>query len=161
MVASPDGSVVYVGADFTTVDGAARNGIAAFSAATGALLSGFTANLNSSIRALATTNSAVYVGGSFSTANSVSRGRLAAYAFAGALQGWNPGANSTVYSMTMTPDNARVIGGGGFTRLAGAAAVGMGSVDAASGASRPWAANQALHRYVRLSGRQPRRSAFA
>ena len=37
ITASPDGSRVYVGGDFTAVDGAARGHVAAFDTATGAL----------------------------------------------------------------------------------------------------------------------------
>ena len=46
--------------------------------------------------------------------------------------------------MVMAPDNSRVIAGGGFTTLNGQSANGMGSVDATTGATLPWAANQGL-----------------
>ena len=39
VTASPDGSVLYVGGEFTTVDGQSRSRIAAFNTATGALIS--------------------------------------------------------------------------------------------------------------------------
>ena len=62
--ASADGSRVYVGGDFTTVDGAARGHVAAFSTATGALLS-WAPNIGGQVRALAVTDDTVYVGGNY------------------------------------------------------------------------------------------------
>ena len=46
--------------------------------------------------------------------------------------------------MVLAPDSSRVIVGGSFTSLTGTPAYGMGSVDAATGAVLPWAANQAI-----------------
>ena len=65
IVASPNGSTVYVVGDFTKVDGVTHNRIAAFSTATGNLISTFTGNLNGSTKAVTANNSTVYVGGSF------------------------------------------------------------------------------------------------
>jgi PKD repeat protein len=144
IAASADGSVVYVGGEFTAVDGVAHNYLAAFATATGALISTFTPSLNNTVQALAATNSTVYVGGRFTTANGSSRLRLAAYTAAGALTTWNPGADGYVGSMTLSPDRTRLIVGGYFTTLAGVTATGMGSVSATTGASQPWAANTVI-----------------
>src|SRR4051812_33098590 len=56
IVASPDGSRIYVGGDFTTVDGAARGHIAAFNVATGALITTFAPTGNGRVYSLAATN---------------------------------------------------------------------------------------------------------
>ena len=73
IAASPDGSRIYVGGDFTTVDGGNRYRIAAFNTATGAVISSFRPVVDSQVRAIAATNTAVYVGGTFSTVNGVAR----------------------------------------------------------------------------------------
>jgi outer membrane protein assembly factor BamB len=65
ITASPDGSRVYVGGDFTTVDGQARGHIAAFDTATGALDPNFKPNVGAEVRAITANNTTVYVGGNF------------------------------------------------------------------------------------------------
>ena len=50
---SADGSRVYVGGDFTTVDGVARGHVAAFDTATGALVRTGRPNVGGQVRALA------------------------------------------------------------------------------------------------------------
>src|SRR3712207_2154462 len=49
IAATPDGSRIYVGGDFTTVDGQARGRIAAFSTATGQLVPDFRPSFNSQV----------------------------------------------------------------------------------------------------------------
>ena len=46
--------------------------------------------------------------------------------------------------MVLAPDDSRVIVGGAFTTLNGAAAYGMGSLSTTTGAQMPWAANQVI-----------------
>ncbi len=53
VTAAPDGSRIYVGGDFTAVDGVARGHVAAFDTATGALDPTFKPNVSSQVRALA------------------------------------------------------------------------------------------------------------
>ena len=69
--ASPDGSCVYVGGDFTSVDGVARSRIAAIDVKTGALTP-FNPTLSGPVDSIATTASTVYLGGTFTAANGVS-----------------------------------------------------------------------------------------
>ena len=64
MAVSPDGTTVYVGGSFTTVDGKPRNHIAAFSTTTGALLS-WNPDVERPGRPIATFGNNVYIGGSF------------------------------------------------------------------------------------------------
>jgi PKD repeat protein len=147
VAASPDGSRVYVGGDFTTVDGAAHNHLAAFSTATGALVSTFTASVSGRIRGISATNSTVYFGGNFFSLNGSTRTRLAAVtASTGAnISTWRPTADDDeVWAMTLSPDMTRVIVGGRFSTLNGVAAYGMGSLDASTGETLAWAANQTL-----------------
>src|SRR5699024_8321594 len=49
---SPDGSRVYIGGDFTTVDGQTRQRIAAFNTATGALITTFAANVGARVKSI-------------------------------------------------------------------------------------------------------------
>jgi hypothetical protein len=140
VVPAPDGSRIYVGGDFTTVDGQTRNRIAAFDTATGALVASFQPSLSSRVRALAATNTTLYVGGNFFSAGGSPRTRLAAFDTAtGALRPWAPTADDNeVFTMAMAPSGSRVIIGGRFTSLNGSTHVGIGAVDATVGADAPW-----------------------
>ncbi|WP_324276041.1 hypothetical protein [Blastococcus brunescens] len=62
VAASPDGSRIYVGGDFTQADGQTRNRIAAYSTATGQLIPDFRPNVSSRVNAIAVSGSTVYVG---------------------------------------------------------------------------------------------------
>jgi hypothetical protein len=76
---SPDGSILYLGGRFTTVDGVARPNIAAVSAATGALLPWAPKlSATSTVFAVTTTPSgAVYLGGQFAVVNGTGRANAA------------------------------------------------------------------------------------
>ena len=148
ITASPDGSRIYVGGDFTTVDGATRGHVAAFKTATGALDPSFAPSVSNQVRALAASASTLYIGGSYGSVNGSTRSNLAAVnASTGALlPSWKPAAqNGVVWSMVLAPDASRVIVGGSFTSLSGTPAYGMGSISTNATADiLPWAANQAI-----------------
>ncbi|WP_375477266.1 LamG domain-containing protein [uncultured Jatrophihabitans sp.] len=147
VAASADGKTIYIGGDFTTVNGKTHSHIAALDATTGAPISTFTANASTTVKSLIATPTALYAGGAFTTANGVARSRLAAYTPAGGLTAWAPSADYTVNAMTLTPDKSKVVVGGAFDDLNGVESFGIGAVDAASGASVPWAVNQTLRDY--------------
>mgnify|MGYP003042446127 CR=1 FL=1 len=142
VAAAPDGTKVYVGGDFTAVDGEQRGHIAAFDTATGALDPDFHPWVNDRVQALSITASTVYAGGQFTQVNWVARKNLAAFTPTGALLDWAPTANAIVTAMVAVPAQSRVIVGGRFTQLNGAANYGSGSLDAVTGENRPWAINQ-------------------
>jgi PKD repeat protein len=146
---SPDQTRIYVGGEFTsvTINGTAtaRSRIAAFNAATGALITTFNPPVNSSVDALAVTNSTVYAGGSFAGVGNQDRSRLAAFSASnGALLAWAPAATGgDVWSMTINPAGDRVVVGGSFTALNASSnpGYGLGMVDATTGANLPFAVN--------------------
>ncbi|MFC4055974.1 hypothetical protein ACFOY4_40325 [Actinomadura syzygii] len=136
---SPDGSRLYVGGDFTKVDGLRRGKIASFDLPGGAL-NGFQHEVNSRVQALTASATTVYAGGFFTSVDGTPRQRLAAFAAAGgALTAWAPTADRGVHAMILSPDGTRVIVGGDFNRLNGNPPHGLGSVLASTGASAPWA----------------------
>ena len=143
--ASPDGSRIYIGGDFRSVNGVVRNRLAAFDTATGALDTSFAPSASAQVRALAVTASTVYAGGVFGNAGgtgsaSVTRKRLAAFSRStGALLPWAPTADDDqVEALVASPDGSRVVVGGRFQSLNGSPRVGVGAVDGTSGATQTW-----------------------
>src|SRR3954452_11434982 len=78
--ASPDGTKLFVGGTFNTVNGIAAQKVASLNLTTGAPLASFAfANsTNNAVTALEATNSTVYIGGRFSRVNGVLKTGLAA-----------------------------------------------------------------------------------
>ncbi|GGC16506.1 PKD domain-containing protein [Cellulomonas carbonis] len=146
IAASPDGSRIYIGGDFTQVNGATVWRIAAVDAATGALIPSFTPRADAKVRSVVATADTVYFGGLFSAVGGQVRTRLAAArASDGALLPWAPPAagGSGVNAMVISPDGSKLVVGGSFTSLVGSSnpGYGLGAVSATTGELLPWAVN--------------------
>jgi hypothetical protein len=145
ITATPDGSKVYVGGDFTTVDGMTRNRIAAFNTAGNTLNTTFVPSSSGQVHALAASNTTVYAGGGFGSISGTVRTRLAAMnSSSGAVTSWAPTANAGVTALVVSPDGSRVIAGGHFTTLSSTSAYGMGALSTSTGATQAWAANTTI-----------------
>ncbi|AQP46315.1 hypothetical protein BW730_00745 [Tessaracoccus aquimaris] len=139
---SPDKTRVYVVGDFTTANGQARRRVAAYSTATGQLITSFNpVGVNSRARAVAATNDTVFVGGGFAGAGNTGRTNLAAFrASDGALLPWNPTAERAVWALAVSPDGANVFAAGQFTTINSQPAYGLAKINATTGALDPsWA----------------------
>ena len=134
------GDTVYAGGNFTQVRGPggsptlARSYLAAFDIHTGAVRTGFSADTNGIVRALATDGTRLFVGGSFTTIKGVSRSRLAALDLAsGAVNsGFSSNANSHVYALRVY--QTRLYVGGSFSTIANASRSRMAAVSTSNGA---------------------------
>ena len=128
---SGDGRYLYAAGDFSTVDGAARRGLARFDLTTGALTS-FNAHLGGQARTVNEVGGHLIVGGAFSQVNGVSRVGLASLdPTTGALQPYlNAGLSGTVASnagptqvlhSAVNPAGTQMAVAGNFTSAAGKA----------------------------------------
>jgi PKD repeat protein len=160
VAASPDGSRIYVGGDFTKANGQVRNRVAAYDTATGRLVPEFAPNVTGQVRAIAATDSTVYLGGYFTAVGSVARNALAAVSAAdGSLRDWAPvpgvgsasgnsdgnrATSNGVLALVVTNGGSQVVAGGRFDSLNGVKATGVGALDAVTGQTRPFAINQLL-----------------
>ena len=146
---SPDGSRLYVGGSFTSVDGQNRYRLAALSTATGELISSWNPVANTTVQGIVATDSTVYVVGEFSNINGTARSGVAALsANTGAVLDFNAtlaggyGARAVVLS----PDQSKLIIAGSFTSTNGSSSPGRGmaALNAATGQSLPWAINSVI-----------------
>jgi hypothetical protein len=117
---SGDGSRIFVGGVFANVGGVARANIAALDS-TGAVVSGWQANANDDVLALATSGSRVYAGGRFTAIGTSARRRLAAIDIAtgSVITAFNPWPDWTVRAVTVSPDGTKVYAVGGFSVIGG------------------------------------------
>ena len=145
ITASPDGSRIYVGGSFSTVDGSPHYRIAAFDTASGTLVDSFQAGVDAGVFALTATNTTLYAGGGFSQANGTTRSRLAAFTTTGALTTWAPTANAPVNAMVMTPDASKVVVAGSFTALTGSTYYGLGALDSTTGKVQTWGSSSSAY----------------
>ena len=91
IVPSPDGSTIYVGGNFTSINGAAVARLAALDPAACTIKALRTAAIGGPVLGLAVTNSTVFFAGQFTTVASQVRDRLAAVnSSTGALLPWPP-----------------------------------------------------------------------
>ncbi len=145
IAAAPDGSRLYVGGDFTSVNGTQVYRVAALDPATGSLVTSFLPKVAATVRAIVATEATVYLGGLFNAVGSVTRTRLAALqASNGALTTWNPSADDgRVNALALSPDRTKVVVGGAFTTVNGSSNPGYGlaAVDTSTGALLTWEVN--------------------
>jgi hypothetical protein len=145
LAASPDGTRIYVGGEFTSVSGVSKLRIAALDATTGAVITSFAARANTRVRAIATSGSTVYLGGNFSDINGTARSKIGSVSAAnGAVTSWNPGADAEVFGIVVPSGSGKVVAGGRFTTFAGRAAYGMGAANATTGAGLAWPINSVV-----------------
>jgi DNA-binding beta-propeller fold protein YncE len=135
---SPDGTTVYAGGTFLSVDGSARSRLAAFDASTGSLSPDWHPDANGEVLALAADAGNIYAGGSFSTLDGDTRNGLGAISAAGSVVTWTgSGADGAVRALAVS--GSRVFAGGDFSTLDGEARPFLGSVDPATGEADAWA----------------------
>ncbi|WP_344210883.1 LamG domain-containing protein [Kribbella sancticallisti] len=145
IAASADGSRVFVGGDFTNVDGQTRNRVAAFDTATGALVTNWKPSVSYRVKALAVSGGTVYLGGSFGLVNNVARPRLAAVTTStAALLPWAPQADNDVYAIDAADDGSRVYVGGNFSTMNGTARWSVASLDPIDGSLQVFPAASAV-----------------
>ena len=144
---SPDGSRLYVGGDFTTVNGLRRDRLAAFTLPGMQLIGTFLPPVAYHVYALAVSpdSQTLYVGGNFNAVGSQTRNKLASFRTSdGALLNWAPNAQGGLVSaLAVSPTGDRVVVGGRFNRMNGSSNPGYGlaAVNSTSGALVPWAIN--------------------
>ncbi|MFF2371800.1 LamG-like jellyroll fold domain-containing protein [Agromyces sp. NPDC058110] len=147
IAASPNGTRLYAGGDFTQVNGATRNRIVAFDTASGNVATAFGVSANNRVYALDATNSTVFFSGHFNSVSGNSRPGFAAAANAsnGAILPWAPAlAGGRAYDLVVAPDASKVIIGGDFTTANGTdnPGYGLAAFDTGAGATvLPWGAN--------------------
>ena len=148
MAVSPDHKRLYVGGDFTQVNGQAVRKVVALDPATRAVAPGWAPPMSGSVRAIVATADTVYVGGSLTAVGTATRSRLAAVrASDGGLLAWNPAAGGgRVNALVLAPDRRKIVVGGAFSTLNGSGdpGFGLGAVDAVSGKNLPTPANKVV-----------------
>jgi PKD repeat protein len=140
IVASTDGTRIFVGGSFTSVSGVNRYRVVALDATTGAVIPSWNVVSDSRVRSLAISGDTLYMGGIFSTISGQPRNRLAAVsASTGAVLAWAPTADAEPLDLVAPAGSGKVVAAGKFTVLSGTPAYGMGALDATTGAVLPWA----------------------
>ncbi len=131
---SPDGGTVYVGGDFSSVDGQSRSRVAAFDTSDGSLLA-WQASVGN-VRSLAVSDTTVYVGGWFSSAQGQSRRNAAAFDRSQNWQNltdWNPSTNAAPFAIEIVKSTGDVVLGGGFSSVDGQTERSLALVDPSTG----------------------------
>ncbi len=145
LASSPNGKYLYVGGQFSSVNGRARHNIAAFVVKTGRLATRIgDLKVNGQVRAVAATPSGLYLGGSFGSVAGKSRGKLAKLALIKGqfkLTSWAPSANGSVRDIVVDRPGGRVIAGGEFTSVNGTKAAYLAAVSRKQGRLTKWASH--------------------
>jgi hypothetical protein len=143
MAISGDDKILYVGGDFTGVNGGttiARNRLAAFDISSSAGSStSWNPNSSGAIRGMLLTASSAYIGGAFGTMGGVSRSDIVEVdLITGSVTSWNPGADSTVRTFAMHPDGTVIYVTGDFAQIGGSYRYNTAAIDISTGLSTSW-----------------------
>jgi hypothetical protein len=129
VIPAADGTSVYVGGAFTTVNGTTHRKLVKLSVADGSVVAGFNPPvLDGKVNDLALDDNTLFAAGAFTTVDAVSRPALASFnATTGALttrldlsiSGVNNGGTTAVSKIALTPDGSRLVAIGNFAEVAG------------------------------------------
>lgn len=128
------GTTLYLGGDFTTVNGQPRARVAAVDLTTGAVLP-FRADTNR-VNKVVVAGDRLYVAGAFTTIGGVPRNRVAALDLTtGAVDpAFDPNVNAMVNTIAAHPDRSRVYIGGLYSTVHGTATTRLTALDGHTGA---------------------------
>lgn len=137
IAASADGTRLFIGGQFTRVNGEPRQNLAAIDAKTGALVADWQADTTGAVptvTALAVNGDELLVGGRFAGIDGSDKEKLAKLdATTGDLVTWNTWVNGAVLEFGVDPDGSTLWLGGEFTRIRGTDQPYFGAVDLATG----------------------------
>lgn len=124
---SADGTGIYIGGTFTTVNGSTRYRVAELDATTGAL-DAWAPAANAAVKAIAVAPNAVYIGGTFTTIGTTARAKAAAVdPTTGKLLAFAPNVSGgDVLGMTVKSDGSKVAVVGNFSTVNGSSHPGVG-----------------------------------
>lgn len=123
MAVSADGSQLYIGGDFTAVNGLNASHLADIDIASGSVNTGWNVGTTGSVNTVAVNNGQVYVGGVFTqVTDSAGTHTIANAARVDGTTGnldtaWVPAPNKQVLAFNFSPDGTMVYIGGEFTKL--------------------------------------------
>ena len=148
--ATPDGSKLFVGGSFNTVNGVAKQKVASLNLTTGAPLTtfGFTSNTNNQVQSLAATNSTLYVGGRYTRVNGQLRTGLAAVNTASGVVdlgfdnqiagGIGTNGQLGIPQLKLTHDQSKLLVVHTGRKIDGQDRLGMGIIDTQTKELLPW-----------------------
>ncbi|MET0787846.1 MAG: PKD domain-containing protein [Cellulomonas sp.] len=154
IAASPDGTRIYVGGDFTRINNVARNRFAVLNATTGALITSWTGGANAAVRSIVATSSMVYIAGNFNTVAGQSRPRVAQFNAAnGAITAWRVSVQPRqVDAIALAPNGSQLYIGGRFDFINGVARQGIGAAAVSNGSTTSWTVNPEVFVYGYSAG---------
>lgn len=134
---SGDGSIIYFGGDFSSVNGITRTDIAACYTSNGSLVTGFNPSSDWEVETLAlkSDDSILYIGGYFSSINGTDRYNVAAVnTLDGSLvETFNPGTNSIVHNLVLNNNGSILYMGGGFDMVGGTSKKRIAAINTSDG----------------------------
>lgn len=133
MKLSSDGSTLYVGGNFTNINGSTRNRLASFNTSTGTLTAWAPTISDNEVQCIVLSSDGLtaYVGGNFTLSGENTRNCLASFLTSnGNLTAWDPDANGIVRSISITSNSIFV--GGDFTAISTIAKSGLARFDAST-----------------------------
>ncbi len=120
---SPNGKYLYVGGQFSSINGKPHHNLAAFRIKTGKLVPRIgDLKINGQVRGIAATPSGIYFSGSFSSVGGKKRSKVAKLVLNHGhmkLAGWAPSVNGSVRDIVVDRHNGRVIFAGEFSSVNG------------------------------------------
>lgn len=133
------GDTLFIGGNFTEVNGQVRSNLAAFNRISGQLLS-WSPTADSWVLTMSTYGNRIILGGYFNQINGNIRYGLASVnKITGVLDTWNPNPNYTIYSTVM--DGTKLYVGGEFTQIAGQARNNIAVFDITTNSLTSWNPN--------------------
>jgi large repetitive protein len=146
LVRAPDGNTVYVGGNFTSINGVNVTRVAAINPVTCTVTSFRAPSVSSTVYAMALSGSRLYLGGAFTSVGGQARQKFAAVSTTtnSTLLPWvaNAGlvdrattATADGRALTVSPDRSKVVVGGEFDSINGQDSHSIAVVDATTGAN--------------------------